>query len=286
MTESTAAPHGIRDEPMRLGDEIRTAAMVAHRELIRFSRARSRLLTSLIQPLAFLLILGFGLSRLVGTSGEVDFVQFMLPGVIAMTVVTAAIFSGVSVVWDREFGFLREMLVAPPHRASLVIGKIAGGAVVATAQGVLLLLLAPIVGIRLGALAVVGVIGVAALTAFALTALGVFLASWIKKMESFQAVMQLILMPMMFLSGALFPVRDLPAWLAVPTHLNPLTYAVDPLRQIVLSGQDTASSAVEPFTAGVQIFGYALPVALELGIVVAFGLVFTALSLRGFGKPD
>lgn len=284
--EETGTHHRLRDEPLHLAAEARTAMMVAHRELIRFLRARGRLITGLIQPLAFLLILGVGLSRLVGSSEQVDFVEFMLPGVITMTVVTAAIFSGVSVVWDREFGFLREMLVAPPHRAALVIGKIAGGAVVATAQGALLLLLAPVIGIRLDLLAVLGAIGIAALTAVSLTALGVFLATWIRKMESFQAILQLILMPMIFLSGALFPLRDLPGWLDVLTRLNPLTYAVDPLRQVVLSGQSADPDSLGQFAPGVDIAGYLLPVSVELGIVAAFALLFAALSIRGFGKLD
>lgn len=292
MTEIAAAPDEpttagrVRDERLRLREEIRTAVMVAQRELIRFARARSRLVTGLIQPLTFLLILGFGLGRLVGTSGEVNFIQFILPGVITMSVVSSAIFSGVSVVWDREFGFLREMLVAPPHRAALVVGKIAGGAVVATAQGALLLLLAPVIGITLSPLVILGVIGIAALTAVALTALGVFLASWIQKMESFQAIMQLILMPMIFLSGALFPLRDLPGWLTFLTHLNPLTYAVDPLRQAVLSGQTTDPGTLERFASGLQILGHTPPIALELGIVAGFALLFTTLSIRGFGKPE
>lgn len=265
---------------MLLTDELRTTAMVAQRELIRFSRNRGRLLSGLIQPLAFLFILGFGLSGLVGTAGRDDFVQFLFPGVIAMSVVTSALLGGVSVVWDREFGFLREMLVAPSHRASLVAGKIAGGAVVATAQGAILLVLAPIVGVRLHPLAIVGVIGICALTATTLTAFGVFLATHVRKIESFQAVIQLFMMPMIFLSGAIFPLRDLPDWLAVLTHLNPLAYAVDPLRRVL------GSDAGDRFAAGIELFGQTLPIAIELALVAAFAFLFAGLSIRAFGKAE
>lgn len=275
-----------RNERVHLGPEIRTAMMVAQRELIRFTRARSRLFSSLVQPLVFLFILGYGLSRLVGTTGEVSFVQFLMPGVIAMTVVFASISSGLSVLWDREFGFLREMLVAPPYRATLVVGKVAGGAFVATVQGTLLLVLAPVVGITLNALLLVSLIGIAALTAIALTALGVLLASTLRRMESFQSLMQLIMMPMIFLSGAIFPLRDLPGWLAVLTHINPLTYAVDPMRQAVFAAQNINPAAVDRFAAGIQLFGHTLPIAVELAIVAGFAFVFTALSIRSFGKPE
>lgn len=276
----------LRDERIRLGAEIRTAAMIAHRELIRFVRARSRLVSSLVQPLVFLFILGYGLTRLVGTAGDVSFVQFLLPGVVTMTVVFTAMSSGVSVVWDREFGFLREMLVAPPHRASLVVGKIAGGALVATMQGALLMVLAPVVGITPRPLLVVSLIGIAAVTAIALTALGVLIGSSIRKIESFQALMQVIMMPMIFLSGAIFPLRDLPAWLTVLTHLNPLTYAVDPMRQAVFISQDADFATLDRFAPGIELFGHVLPVFVELLIVAGFACLFTGLAIRRFGKAE
>lgn len=276
----------LRDEQVPLGSDVRTAAMVAHRELLHFARARVRMLTAMITPLTFLFILGVGLNRLMSAGEDVDFAQFMLPGVIAMSVVSFALLIGVSVVVDREFGFLREMLVAPPHRVALVAGKIGGGAIVATAQGTLILLFAPLVGISLNLLTIAGVAGIGTLMALALTALGVFLGSQIRKMESFQAVLQLILLPMIFLSGAFFPLRDLPAWLSTLTHLNPLTYAVDALRQVVFSAQDVDPDAAGRFAAGLELFGYTLPIAAELGIIAGFAVLFTALSVRSFGKPE
>src|SRR5665811_2095124 len=218
-----------------LSDEIRVAGMVWERELIRYTRNRTRIVSGLIQPVLFLFVLGYGMSSLVGTTGGFNFRQFVFPGVVAMSVVMTAMFSAISIVWDREFGFLREMLVAPVSRTALVLGKTAGGASVAAVQGTIMLVLAPLVGVQLTPLLVVEVIGLELLMAVAMTAFGVFVASRIQRMEAFQVVMQMLLMPMLFLSGALFPLSGLPKWLMVITRINPLTYAVAPLRQVVFA---------------------------------------------------
>ena len=269
-----------------MATEARTAGMVWRRELIRFVRQRARIVTGLVQPVLFLFVLGVGLTPLVGETGGVDFTQFVFPGVVAMSVITTAIFSGASVVWDREFGFLREMLVAPVSRAALVVGKAAGGATVATVQGAVMLLLAPFVGVTLTPLLVLQVLAVALLMSFALTAFGVFVASRIQRMESFQVVMQFLMLPMIFLSGAMFPLAGLPTWLGALTRVNPLTYAVDPLRRLVFAAQDVPPAALERFGTGVTLFGVHLPIVAELAVVAAFALVFLALSVRSFGRPE
>ncbi|NKQ54012.1 ABC transporter permease [Amycolatopsis sp. K13G38] len=269
-----------------LAAEARTAGMVWQRELIRYTRTRIRIVTGLIQPLLFLFVLGYGMSSLVGTTGGFDFKKFVFPGVVAMSVVTTAIFSAISIVWDREFGFLREMLVAPVSRTALVLGKTAGGATVATVQGTIMLVLAPLIGVRMTPWLVVEVIGLELLMAVALTSFGVFVASRIAKMESFQVVMQLVLLPMLFLSGALFPVSGLPAWLTVVTRINPLTYAVDPLRRVVFAAQDMPAAAKARFPTGVDLFGYTLPIGAEIGIVVVFAVVFITAAIRSFGRAE
>ncbi len=215
-----------------------------------------------------------------------DFKQFVFPGVVAMGIVTTAMFSAVSIVWDREFGFLREMLVAPVSRAALVLGKAAGGATVATGQGGVMLVLAPVVGIGLTPSLVAGVLGAGLLMAFAMTVFGVYVATRIKKIESFQVVMQFLMLPMLFLSGALFPLNDLPLWLTALTRLNPLTYAVDPLRRAVFAGRDLPAGGLERFPTGVEVFGYTLPLLADLAVVLAFAAVFFALAARAFGRPD
>ena len=274
------------DEREDLRGEIRTIAMVWERELIRFVRTRTRILSSFVQPVLFLFVLGYGMSTLVGTTAGFTFKQFVFPGIVAMSVVMTAMFSAISIVWDREFGFLREMVVAPVSRASLVIGKTLGGASIAAAQGTIMLVLAPLIGVHLTALLVIEVIGLELLMAVAMTTFGVFIASRIQKIEGFQVVMQLLLFPMLFLSGALFPLKGLPAWLAVITRLNPLTYAVDPLRHVVFAVQHMPPAAAVRFSTGVSLFGYTLPLFAEIGFVFGFAGLFLVLAVAGFGRPD
>ncbi len=266
--------------------ELRTVLMVWERELIRFERNRTRIVTSLSQPLLFLFVLGYGMSTLVGSTAGFDFKKFLFPGIVAMSVVSTAIFSAISIVWDREFGFLREMLVAPASRASLVTGKTLGGATVAALQGTIMLALAPLIGVHLTVALVFEVIGLELVMAIALTSFGVFVASRINRIEGFQVVMQLVLFPMLFLSGALFPLSGLPTWLTVLTRLNPLTYAVAPLRQVVFAVQNVPPLAAARFSATVTLFGYVLPVWLELVMVAAFALIFFVLAIQGFSRRD
>ncbi|MDA8384894.1 MAG: ABC transporter permease [Actinomycetota bacterium] len=285
VTSTSAAPTHPQHH-LAASSDLRTIGMVWRRELIRFVRTRTRILTSFVQPILFLFVLGYGMSSLVGTTGGFDFKKFVFPGIVAMTVVTTAIFSAISIVWDREFGFLREMLVAPVSRGALVIGKTLGGASVATVQGTIMLALAPLIGVHLTPLLVLEVIGLEMLMASALTAFGVFVASRIQRMEGFQVVMQLVLFPMIFLSGALFPLSGIPAWLAVITRINPLTYAVDPLRHVVFAAQNMPAAAVARFETGVTIFGYLVPLYLEIVIVLVFLVVFLSLAIVGFSKKD
>jgi len=269
-----------------LRDEARTTGMVWLRELIRFERTRTRILSGLIQPILFLIVLGYGMAGLVGSTGGFDFKKFMFPGIMAMSVVTTAIFSGMSIVWDREFGFLREMLVAPTSRASLALGKTAGGATVAAVQGTIMLVLAPLIGVHLTAVLVAEIIGLELLMAVALTAFGVFVATHIERMEGFQVVMQMLLFPMIFLSGALFPLNALPGWLSVLTRINPLTYAVAPLRQVVFAAQHMPPAARKRFPSSVEVFGHTLSIGSEIAIVVVFAAIFIALAIRGFSRTE
>jgi ABC-2 type transport system permease protein len=264
--------------------EIRTILMVWQRELIRFERNRIRIITGLSQPLLFLFVLGYGMSTLVGSTAGFDFKKFLFPGIVAMSVVSTAIFSAISIVWDREFGFLREMLVAPARRSSLVIGKTLGGASVAAVQGTIMLVFAPLIGVHLTALLVIEVIALELLMAVALTAFGVFVASRIERIEGFQVVMQLVLFPMLFLSGALFPLNGLPGWLSVLTRINPLTYAVAPLRQVVFAAQKVPPAAAARFSSQVTIFGRALPIWSEIGVVTIFFVVFLLLAVQGLSR--
>ena len=276
---------GVEDRADLTG-ELRTVVMVWERELIRFARTRTRILSSFVQPILFLFVLGYGMTSLVGTTGGFDFKKFVFPGIVAMSVVMTAMFSAISIVWDREFGFLREMVVAPVTRSALVIGKSLGGASIAAIQGTIMLVLAPLIGVHLTAVLVVTVIGLELLMAVAMTTFGVFIASRIQRMEGFQVVMQLLLFPMLFLSGALFPLKGLPTWLAVVTRLNPLTYAVDPLRHVVFAAQRMPPAAAARFATGMSLFGWTLPIGAEIGVVCVFATLFLGLAIAWFGRPE
>src|SRR3954469_15022139 len=218
---------------------LRGVRVVWQREMIRFTRDRLRMVTSLIQPVLFLFVLGTGLSTITnGTARNVNFRTFMYPGALSMAVLFTAMFSAASIVWDREFGFLREMLVAPVSRWSIVVGKCFGGATTAALQGVIILAFAGLVGVPYSLSLMLTVFAELLLLAFTLTAFGVMTAARIQQFQSFMALNQMLLMPLFFLSGALFPLANLPGWLRVLTRIDPLTYAVDPVRRAVFSHLD------------------------------------------------
>jgi ABC-2 type transport system permease protein len=216
--------------------ELRAIKIVWHRELIRYFSDRLRIVTALLQPALFLFVLGTGLSRLAsaGTEG-LNLRTFFYPGILAMAVLFTAIFSAASVVWDREFGFLREMLVAPVRRSSIVIGKCLGGATVAATQGVLMIALAGLVGVPYAPTLILAVLGLQILLAFMLTAFGLVVAARVTQMQTFMALTQMLIMPLFFLSGAMYPVTGLPTWLTALNRVDPLTYAVDPMRRAVFA---------------------------------------------------
>jgi ABC-2 type transport system permease protein len=255
----------------------RTIGMVWQRELIRLRRTPTRIITGLAQPIIFLFIMGAGLGQLIqqDVPGGFDYQQFLFPGILSMSIITSALFSAVSIVWDREFGFMREMLVAPVSRTSIVLGKALGGGTVAVVQGLILIVAAPIVGVDLTVGRLFLLVVSLLLLAYAMTAFGMVMATRIERMESFQMVMTLVMQPMIFLSGAVFPLQNLPTWLSVITHLNPATYAVDLVRRSVL-----------PDAPGVEIAGWVVPMWAEALLVLAIGTALLALAVRLFSKTD
>ncbi|HET7572145.1 MAG TPA: ABC transporter permease [Gaiellaceae bacterium] len=270
-----------------LASELRAIKIVWRRELIRFLTDRLRIVTSLVQPLLFLFVLGSGLRRLssAGTHG-VDLKTFIYPGILCISVMFIAMFSAASIVWDREFGFLREMMVAPVRRSSIVIGKCLGGATVASLQGVIVLALAGLVHVPYDPLLIVGVLGLQLLLAFTVTAFGVMIAIRIKQMQSFMGVMQMIVMPMFFISGALFPVSGLPSWLTVLNRVDPIAYAVDPMRRLVFSKLTISPLARQALDPGITWWGWRMPALLEAGVTLLLGLVMLAVAIWEFGRTE
>jgi ABC-2 type transport system permease protein len=246
------------------------AATLWQREVIRFLRQRSRLVGALATPVVFWLLLGSGLGRSFRTTGlpeEHGYLQYFFPGTLAMILLFSAIFSTISVIEDRAAGFLQGVLVAPISRAALVLGNVLGGTTLAMLQAVILLLAAPLVGFHLSASAWITTIGVMAVLAFALTCLG-FLVAWrLNSTQGFHAIMNLVLIPMWMLSGAVFPLDGAPVWLRAVMRINPVTYGVAAIRR-----------CLSPAGA---LVGDGLPSApICLAIVAVFGLVLFAICVR------
>jgi ABC-2 type transport system permease protein len=271
--------------------DLRAVNIVWRRELLRFRADRLRIVSSLVQPVLFLLVLGTGLSRLAGHGMPpgLSFSTFIYPGVLSMSVLFTALFSAGSIVWDREFGFLREMLVAPVSRAALVIGKCLGGATVATFQGLVILALAGLVHVPYNPVLFLEVIGELLLLSFTLTAFGVMVAARITQMQAFMALNQMMVMPLFFLSGAMYPLSGLPTWLTVVTRFDPLTYVVAPMRQAVFSHlalSPAATAATAALDPGVSWDGWKVPDGLSLGLVAVLGLLLLGLAIAEFRKTE
>jgi ABC-2 type transport system permease protein len=271
-----------------LRQDLRAAGIVWRREWIRFRTDRLRAVTSLVQPVLFLFVLGSGLGSLAGRGlpPGISFRTFIYPGVVAMGVLFTAIFSAGSIVWDREFGFLREMLVAPVNRGAIVLGKCLGGATVATFQGIIVLALAGLADVPYNPVLILTLIGELLLLSFTLTAFGVMMAARIKQFQAFMALTQMLVMPLFFLSGALYPLSGLPAWLTVLTRIDPLTYIVDPMRRAVFSHLNVSPAALHRLAPGVSWGGWTVPLGLSLGIVALMGLVMVTVAIAEFNKAE
>lgn len=267
--------------------EVRAVRVVWRRDLIRFRSERLSIVAWLMQPLLFLFVLGPGMDTLSGASTEnVELVTFMFPGTIGMVLVYSAMLSAASLVWDRELGFLREMTVAPVRRSSIVVGKCLGGATIATTQGLIVLALAGLVHVPYDPVLTLGLFALILLIGYMITAFGVMVAVTIKQPRTFTSVMQMFVLPMMFLSGALYPVSNLPTWLGLLTRLNPLTYAVDPMRRLVFDHLDISEAARSKLAPGVTWWGWRVPTLLEVAIVLGLGLALLAVAIFRFTRTE
>ncbi|MCR4395907.1 MAG: ABC transporter permease [Candidatus Saccharicenans sp.] len=257
---------------------VEAAGAIWQREFIRYWRDKTRIISTMVQPLMFLAIFGTGLkSSLARGDFGLDFVQFMYPGIIAMSIMSVSFFSTISTVWDREFGFLKEILVAPISRVSITLGKILGAVTIASIQGFLLLVLAPVLKIRLHPLTFPYLLLFMIMVAFSLASLGLLIASLMKTTESFGLVMQLLIFPMFFVSGAFFPLTSVPRWMKWLAAVNPLTYGVDALRQILLFRQTPAEALYQ-----VSLH----PVSVDALFLLVFSVVIISLAALAFNKKN
>jgi len=236
------------------------------RELKRYTRSKAQVIASLGQPLLYLLVLGFGLGPVFQRAGNGSYLQFVAPGVVGMSVLFTSVFSGIGLLWDRQFGFLKETLVAPVPRLTVMIGKTLGGATVATIQGVLVLIICLIAGFRPVSWATLPVAFVfMILTAIVFSGLGMAIGSMLQDMQGFQLIMNFLVMPIFFLSGALFPLNGLPSVLSFVTRLDPLSYGIDGLRNVLIG-----TSEFEP--------------AISLVVLCAVAVLFLALGSYSFSR--
>jgi len=267
--------------PRSIANDLRAVRIVWRRDMLRFWHDKPRIIASALQPMLYLFIFGTGMGAGMRPTGGVDLRTFLYPGVMAMATLFTCFFSAGSLVWDREFGFMREMLVAPVRRSAIVVGKAFGGATTGMFQGITVLAVGGLVGVPYSPVVILILLGELAILSFAITSIGVLVAVKIKSFQAFMALVQIIIMPMFFLSGALFPLHGLPTWLHVMTLLDPLTYAVDPMRRVVLDHVGTDAAGW-----GVTWSSWAVPTAVELGIVLATGVLALVVAARAFGKTE
>lgn len=212
--------------------------VIVLREFKRFFRQKGRMLVTVARPLIWLVIVGAGFVNIIELKDQnANYIQFVVPGILGMTILFSSIFSTMSVVWDREFGFLREMLVAPVPRYAIVLGKLVSGSALAVFQGALLLfIVAPILGIGLGLQGSLEMMLYMTLLSLAITAFGLFIAAHLTSLEGFNVIMNFIVLPMFFLSGALYPVSSMPEYMRYLTYINPMSYGVDSFRHAMNVG--------------------------------------------------
>lgn len=236
------------------------------RQLKRYYRSRSRMIGSLGQPLLFLVALGFGFGPIFEKAGGGDYIEFLAPGIIAMSIIFAAIFSGIEVIMDKQFGFLKETLVAPVPRWAIMFGRTLGGSTTATLQGVVVLVASLLIGFKpLVSFHIASAVFLMWLIAFIFTALGTFIGSLLDDMHAFPLIINFLIMPLFFLSGALFPLKSLPPAISFISSINPLSYGVDALR-------------------GLLVNNFHFGISFDLLVLFVFAFVFLAIGTYSFSK--
>jgi ABC-2 type transport system permease protein len=268
---------------------LKTVYTIWLRETKTFSREKIRVVGMIGQPLLYLAVLGQGINSGVtlNANGGINYLTFMYPGIIGMSILFTSIFSAVSIIWDREFGFLKEVLVAPVPRWAVALGKTLGGATIAIAQSTIMILMAPLIGIHLSIVMVIQLWCLSFLIGIALTSLGIAIAARMVSMQGFQMIMNFLVMPLYFLSGAMFPLSTAPSWMKTLMVVDPLTYCVDGLRNILFSnttinaGGFVGQTIVET-ASRVGLIRWSLPV--DLAVVLSVSTVLTVVGAYRFSN--
>jgi len=251
-----------------------------YRDILIFGRDRVHIISSITLPLLFVFVFGIGLSARMGDLAPgINFTQFLFPGIIGMTILMSSFTAGVSVVWDREVGFLREVLIAPISRASVAMGKTLGTATIAVIQGIIILLFAPLVDISVSAWTVLVLLPLMLLLAISMSSLGILLATRIKSLEAFHGLMSLLMFPMVFLSGVFFPLQGLPAWMDILVKLNPVTYGIAPIRQVILGASPDSLFSI-------SLLGHTMSLWEDVAVLALFAAAMILLAMWSFGKQE
>ncbi|TVP89033.1 MAG: ABC transporter [Alkalicoccus sp.] len=265
------------------------------RDLTKFFRDKARLFGSFTMPILFLLIFGGGMSGTMESmmsaglgeeAGNFNYVEFVFPGIVAMTLLMTSVFSALSIIEDKDFGYMKEILVSPISRVSIAVGKMAGAATVATIQGVILFLLIPFLGLSYDFTALLQVIPFMFLFACALSGLGLLFASVIRSTQGFQMTVQILVMPMIFLSGALFPVNNMPAWMDVIVKINPVTYGVDVMKKIMIDVESLSPAVIEAMGLNITVFGRQVTILEEILFIIFFTAVLVLLATISFRRAN
>jgi ABC-2 type transport system permease protein len=253
--------------------QVRPIYVICLREFKKFFREKSRLLGTLARPVLWLFVVGNGMNSLIRPHVGFSYLQFIFPGMIGMTILFSSIFSSISIVWDREFGFMKEMLVAPISRLSIVVGKTISGTLISVAQAIIIMVLIPFLGIHLTFASFVEVVLISTLVSFCITSLGILIAARLTSFDGFNIIMNFLVMPMLFLSGALYPVTSMPPALRNLTKFNPLPYGIDAIKHVLLR------SSTPPL-------GPEFPLSLDLAIVFAISAIMLTLGALSFRQKD
>ncbi len=267
-----------------------------YRDAIKFFRDKFTIFSSFALPFLFLVVFGTGMggaieSLLIGANAsqelsEFNFVQFMFPGIIAMAVFTTTMFAGYSLIEDRKAGYLKEVLVSPAPRVLVAIGKILGCATTALLQGIMMLIFVPFIGLSLNAELVVKLVLAILLASFTLSAVSILLASFLKSIQGFQTIVQMVLYPLFFLSGAFFPLSGIPKWMEIIVKINPMTYIVDFLKRIVFDVDKLNPILKQVMGMNLEVLNHKVTSIDELILLVALGIIFTIITAISFSKVD
>lgn len=251
--------------------QLRPIYVICLREFKKFFREKSRLLGTLARPVLWLFVVGNGMSALIRPYAGFSYLQFIFPGMLGMTILFASIFSSISIVWDKEFGFMKEMLVAPISRLSIVVGKAVSGTLISAAQAVIIMIFIPFLGLRLTLVQFAEVAAIAVMVSFSITSIGILIAAQLKSFDGFNIIMNFLVMPMFFLSGAMYPVTSMPAALQHLARLNPLTYGIDAFKHVLLRN-------------GTPPLGPEFTLSLDLFVVTTTSFIMLGLAALSFRR--